>query len=88
MIFVHSTRDMFVCSLRKTFGHLSDRAKKTMVNRMLIQEHYISTKVFVSRCGKETAASLQISGLHGNVPSTQLLAGPGGLTRLIFEMGS
>src|SRR5262249_59697234 len=28
MIFVYSIRDMFVCSVRKTFGHLSDRCKK------------------------------------------------------------
>ena len=29
MIFVHSIREIFVCSLRKTFGHLSDRCEKT-----------------------------------------------------------
>jgi len=33
----------------KTFGHLSDRAKKTEIDRVLTQEHYISNKVFVSR---------------------------------------
>ena len=49
MIFVHSIREIFVCSLRKTFGHLSDRAKKTVIDRVLTQEHYIINKVFVSR---------------------------------------
>jgi hypothetical protein len=28
MMFVHSIRDIFVCSLRKTFGHLSHTSKK------------------------------------------------------------
>jgi hypothetical protein len=48
MIFVHSIREIFVCSLRKTFGHLSDRAKKTVTNRVLTLEHYTCNKVFVS----------------------------------------
>src|SRR5215471_5748923 len=49
MIFVYSIRDMFVCSLAKTFGHLSDRAKKTEIDRVLTLEHYTCNKVFVSR---------------------------------------
>jgi hypothetical protein len=48
MIFVYSIRDMFVCSLAKTFGHLSDRAKKQVIDRVLTMEHYICNKVFVS----------------------------------------
>jgi hypothetical protein len=51
MIFVHSIREIFVCSVRKTFGHLSDRAKKPVINGVLIQEHYTGNKVFVSREG-------------------------------------
>ena len=49
MIFVYYIRVTFVCSLAKTFGHLSDNAKKTVINRVLIQGHYISNNVFVSR---------------------------------------
>ena len=49
MIFVYSIKEIFVCALRKTFRHLSDRAKKTVINRVLIQEHYISNNAFVSR---------------------------------------
>ena len=51
MIFVYSIRTIFVCSLAKTFGHLSDRAKKTVIDRVLIREHYIYNKVFVSHEG-------------------------------------
>jgi hypothetical protein len=38
----------FVCSLRKTFGHLSDRTKKIEIDKVLILEHYTPKKVFVS----------------------------------------
>src|SRR5262249_40751638 len=48
MIFVYSIRDMFVCSLGKTFGHLSDRAKKIEIYKALTLGHYIRNKVFVS----------------------------------------
>src|SRR5262245_58617677 len=48
MMFVHSIREIFVCSLRKTFGHLSDRAKKIEIDKALTLEHYICNKVFVS----------------------------------------
>jgi len=48
MIFVYSTREIFVCLLRKTFGHLSDRAKKTEIDKALTLEHYTLNKVFVS----------------------------------------
>ena len=48
-IFVHSIREIFVCSLRKTFGHLSDRAKKIEIDNALTLEHYTDNKVFVSR---------------------------------------
>ena len=51
MIFVHSIREIFVCSVRKTFGHLSDRAKKTMRITVLTSEHYIRNKAFVSLIG-------------------------------------
>src|SRR5262249_11682006 len=44
---VHSIRDMFVCSPAKTFGHLSDRAKKQVIAKVLTMEHYTSNKVFV-----------------------------------------
>src|SRR5262245_48997005 len=49
IIFVHSIREIFVCSLRKTFGHLSDRAKKIEIDNALTLEHYTDNKVFVSR---------------------------------------
>jgi hypothetical protein len=39
---------MFVCSLAKTFGHLSDRAKKIKIDKALTLEHYTRNKVFVS----------------------------------------
>src|SRR5215467_7088350 len=48
MIFVHSIRTIFVCSVRKTFGHLSDRAKKIEIYKALTLGHYIRNKVFVS----------------------------------------
>jgi hypothetical protein len=48
MIFVYSIRDMFVCSLVKTFGHLSDTAKKIVIDSVLTLEHYTPNKVFVS----------------------------------------
>jgi hypothetical protein len=48
-IFFHSIREIFVCSLRKTFGHLSDRAKKIEIDNALTLEHYTDNKVFVSR---------------------------------------
>src|SRR5262249_24286270 len=48
MIFVYSIRDMFVCSLAKTFGHLSDRWKNPKRYKALTMEHYIRNKVFVS----------------------------------------
>jgi len=48
MIFVYSIRDMFVCLLAKTFGHLSDRAKKIEIYKALTLGHYIYNKVFVS----------------------------------------
>jgi hypothetical protein len=43
MIFVYSIRDMFVCSLAKTFAHLSDRAKKIEIDKALTLERYISS---------------------------------------------
>jgi hypothetical protein len=49
MIFVHSIREIFVCSLRKTFGHLSDRTKKIEIDKALTLEHHTCNKVFVSR---------------------------------------
>ena len=49
MMFVHSIREIFVCSLRKTFGHLSHRSKKTVINGVVNQEHYIGNNAFVSR---------------------------------------
>src|SRR5215831_15943525 len=55
MIFVHSIRTIFVCSVRKTFGHLSDRRKKIKRYEAFTMGHYIGNKVFVSRCGKERA---------------------------------
>src|SRR5262245_27317173 len=33
----------------KTFGHLSDRAKKKMIDRVLTLEHYTPNEMFVSR---------------------------------------
>ena len=42
----HSTREIFVWSLRKKFGHLSDRAKKIVIDRALTLGHYIYNKVF------------------------------------------
>src|SRR5262245_140989 len=48
MIFVYSIGDMFVCSLVKTFGHLSDRWKNPKRYKALTMEHYIRNKVFVS----------------------------------------
>jgi hypothetical protein len=48
MMFVHSIREIFVCSLRKTFGQLSDRAKKIVRISVVTSEHYINNKVFVS----------------------------------------
>src|SRR5262249_14308754 len=44
----------------KTFGHLSDRAKKTLIDRVLTLEHYITSitsKVLVSRYGIEPYSS-------------------------------
>jgi hypothetical protein len=35
-------------SLIVTFGHLSDRAKKTEIDKALTLEHYTPNKVFVS----------------------------------------
>src|SRR5215471_14440701 len=35
----HSTREIFVGSLRKTFGHLSDRAKKIKIDKTFTLEH-------------------------------------------------
>src|SRR5215467_14996828 len=46
----HSIREIFFCSLRKTFGHLSDRAKKIEIDKTLTLEHYTTNKVFVSPC--------------------------------------
>jgi hypothetical protein len=51
MIFVYSIRDMFICSLAKTFGHLSDRWKKPKRYKSVTMEHYISSKAFVSLIG-------------------------------------
>jgi len=48
MIFVYSIREVFVCSVQKTFGHLSDRAKKIEIDKALSLEHYTCNKVFVS----------------------------------------
>jgi hypothetical protein len=42
---------MFVCSLAKTFGHLSDSDKKVEIDKALTLEHYTGNKVFVSREG-------------------------------------
>jgi hypothetical protein len=56
--FVYSTREIFVCSLRKTFGHLSDRAKKIEIDKALTLEHYIINNAFVS--SKEIMAFLRI----------------------------
>src|SRR5262245_30760431 len=55
MIFVYSIGHMFVCSVGKTFGHLSDRAKKQMIDRVLILEHYTPNKVFVSTVGQRVS---------------------------------
>jgi len=38
----------------KTFGHLSDRPKKTLIDIVLTQEHYTGNKVFVSGEGINT----------------------------------
>src|SRR5262245_52115675 len=48
MVLVYSIRDMFVCSLVKKFGHLSDRTKKIEIDRIIMLEHYTLNKVFVS----------------------------------------
>src|SRR5215831_20889920 len=42
----HSTREIFVGSLRKTFGHLSDTSKKAERTSAVSPEHYIHNKVF------------------------------------------
>src|SRR5215813_13924483 len=60
MIFVHSIRTIFVCSVRKTFGHLSDRAKKIEIYKALTLGHYIYNKVFVSRYGITAFASVNV----------------------------
>jgi hypothetical protein len=52
MILVHSIREIFVCSRRKTFGHLSDSAKKQVIDAILTLEHYTPNKVFVSPVGQ------------------------------------
>ena len=49
MIFVYYIRVTFVCSLAKTFGHLSDRCKKIKRYEAFTMGHYISNNVFVSR---------------------------------------
>jgi hypothetical protein len=49
MMFVQCISEIFVCSPAKTFGHLSDSAKKQVIDRALMLEHYTSNKVFVSR---------------------------------------
>src|SRR6516164_580221 len=65
MIFVYSIRDMFVCSLAKTFGHLSDRAKKAVIDRLTV-EHHTPNKVFVSREG--IIAVLHMCASYDDVP--------------------
>ena len=50
MIFVYYIRVTFVCSLAKTFGHLSDKCKKKIKRyEAFTMGHYISNNVFVSR---------------------------------------
>src|SRR5215813_1567253 len=76
MIFVYSIRDMFVCSLAKTFGHLSDRAKKTVIDRLLTLEHYISSKVFVSPPRHASGGSLLFpSSIDCSFPGKQFRVG-------------
>ena len=43
-VHVYSIRDMFVCSLVKTFGHLSDKAKKTVIDRIITLETILQIK--------------------------------------------
>jgi hypothetical protein len=54
---------MFVYSLAKTFGHLSDRAKKIQIDKALTLEHYTRNRVFVSPRRYPTKARLIGAGL-------------------------
>src|SRR5262245_60032952 len=73
MIFVYSIRDMFVCLLAKTFGHLSDRAKKIEIYKALTLEHYIYNKVFVSDGGIITIFKLLLCGRIVGIRSTKVM---------------
>jgi hypothetical protein len=65
MIFAYSTREIFVYSLRKTFGHLSDRAKKLVIHSVLTLEHYTLNKVFVSP-PRHRQRDISLYGHHGS----------------------
>jgi len=43
-----TTREIFFCSLRKTFGRVSDTSKKAERTSAVSPEHYTPNKVFVS----------------------------------------
>jgi hypothetical protein len=61
MIFVYSIRDMFVCSLAKTFGHLSDRWKKRKRFKVLMMEHYITNiALFLIRFPLSPIAAVEV----------------------------
>jgi hypothetical protein len=51
LIFVHSIREIFVCSGQKDSDIFRTEPKKIEIDRVLILEHYTGNKVFVSRDG-------------------------------------
>ena len=69
MIFVHSIRDIFVCSMRKTFGHLLDSSKN-------LREHadFYWNTILTIKCSSRQLASTSHVGAHG--PTLQKRAEP------------
>src|SRR5215467_234809 len=51
----HSIREIFFCSLRKTFAHFSDTSKKAERTSAVGPGHYTPNKVFVSTVGQRVS---------------------------------
>jgi hypothetical protein len=66
-IFIHSIREIFVCSLRKTFGHLSDSYKIILWNTILAKNVRLASVAlaagFCSSPRKHSINSLAIANL-------------------------